>query len=157
MTMHLLRTFSQNVFLKLAEKRKEAQCTYLNIYKNYLFKVRYNEFINAYKRKRSTMILEHKYSKGSGKKQLICIVSILLRPIMAPNNQKSWKPPRNATKFFVLSKKEGLYQPSEISEIPKCFQKKTVWAQITKHFGILREKIGEKIWYAIIYFFLLEN
>ena len=49
----------QNVFLRAWEKRKKMNIT--TSLQNYLYKSVRNEFLNQYKKTRSTMILEQKY------------------------------------------------------------------------------------------------
>ncbi len=129
----------QNVFLKTWEKRKK-----LNIHtslQNYLFKSVYNEFINAYKKNRSTMILEHKYFEGLEK-----AVNMHNEPsfdlIIAQITKEIQNLPPKCQQIFVLSKKEGLTN-MEISEYLNI-SLKTVEAQITKAFGILKERLGKK-------------
>lgn len=50
--------------------------------------------------------------------------------------------PHKCQQIFILSKKEGLTNV-EISEYLNV-SKKTVEAQITKAYGLLRERLGEK-------------
>ena len=137
----------QNVFLKTWEKRKK-----LNVHtslQNYLFKSVYNEFINAYKKNRSTMILEHKYFEG-----LERAVNIhneqSFETIIAQITKEIQNLPPKCQQIFILSKKEGLTN-MEISEYLNV-SLKTVEAQITKAFGILREKLGKK--YEVIMFLI---
>ena len=137
----------QNVFLKTWEKRKK-----LNVHtslQNYLFKSVYNEFINAYKKNRSTMILEHKYFEG-----LERAVNIhneqSFETIIGQITKEIQNLPPKCQQIFILSKKEGLTN-MEISEYLNV-SLKTVEAQITKAFGILREKLGKK--YEVIMFLI---
>ncbi|MDO6602830.1 RNA polymerase sigma factor [Arenibacter palladensis] len=129
----------QNVFLKTWVKRKKINVN--TSLQNYLYKSVYNEFINTYKKNRSTMILEHKYFEGLEKainmhneSCLEIIISHLMKEIES-------LPPK-CKQIFVLSKKEGLTN-IEISEY-LGISIKTVEAQITKAFGVLRGKLGEK-------------
>ena len=129
----------QNVFLKAWKQRKKIGIK--SSLQNYLFKSVYNEFINLYKKKRSTMILEQKYFAGLEKAVNIrddqSSENILARITMEIQNL-----PPKCREVFVLSKKEGLTN-IEISEYLNV-STKTVEAQITKAFGILRERLGEK-------------
>ncbi|WP_348647869.1 RNA polymerase sigma-70 factor [Arenibacter sp. F20364] len=137
----------QNVFLKTWEKRKK-----LNVHtslQNYLFKSVYNEFINAYKKNRSTMILEHKYFEGLEKAVYIHNEQSF-EAIIAQITKEIQNLPPKCQRIFVLSKKEGLTN-IEISEHLNV-SIKTVEAQITKAFGILREKLGKK--YEMIMFLI---
>jgi RNA polymerase sigma-70 factor (ECF subfamily) len=129
----------QNVFLKTWEKRKK-----LNVHtslQNYLFKSVYNEFINAYKKKRSTMILEHKYFEDLERAVNIHSEQSF-EAIIAQITKEIQNLPPKCQQIFILSKKEGLTN-MEISEYLNV-SLKTVEAQITKAFGILREKLGKK-------------
>ncbi|MEZ4970226.1 MAG: RNA polymerase sigma-70 factor [Flavobacteriaceae bacterium] len=129
----------QNVFLKTWEKRKK-----LNVHtsiQNYLFKSVYNEFINAYKKNRSTMILEHKYFEGL-EKAVNMHNEQSFDLIIAQITKEIQNLPPKCQQIFVLSKKEGLTN-MEISEYLNV-SLKTVEAQITKAFGILKERLGEK-------------
>lgn len=129
----------QNVFLKTWEKRKK-----LGIHsslQNFLFKSVYNEFINLYKKNRSTMILEQKYFESLEKavnmhndQSFEAIIDQITKEIL--------NLPPKCQQVFVLSKKEGLTN-IEISEYLNV-STKTVEAQITKAFQILRKKLGRK-------------
>src|SRR5690606_6220454 len=102
----------QNVFLKTWEKRKK-----LNVHtslQNYLFKSVYNEFINAYKKNRSTMILEHKYFEGL-EKAVNMHNEQSFDLIIAQITKEIQNLPPKCQQIFVLSKKEGLTN-MEISE-----------------------------------------
>jgi len=129
----------QNVFLKTWEKRKN-----LNVHtslQNYLYKSVYNEFINAYKKNRSTMILEHKYFEGL-EKAANTHSNQSFEGIIAEITKEIQNLPPKCRQIFILSKKEGLTN-IEISEYLNV-SIKTVEAQITKAFGVLREKLGKK-------------
>ena len=138
----------QNVFLTTWEKRKK-----LNVHtslQNYLFKSVYNEFINAYKKKRSTMILEHKYFEGLERAVNIHSEQTF-EAIIAQITKEIQNLPPKCQQIFILSKKEGLTN-NEISEYLNV-SLKTVEAQITKAFGILRDRLGKK--YEMILFMVL--
>ncbi|MDD7885453.1 RNA polymerase sigma factor [Flavivirga sp. 57AJ16] len=140
----------QNVFLKTWVKRKKLHIE--SSLQNYLFKSVYNEFINQYKKKRSTMILEQKYFKA-------------LEKTVAMNDEASWekvlsrimdeiqKLPPKCQEVFLLSRKEGLTN-LEISEYLNI-SIKTVEAQISKAFSILRKKLGNN--YRAMLFLLLDT
>ena len=129
----------QNVFLKAWKRRKKIGIK--SSLRNYLFKSVYNEFINQYKKKRSTMILEQKYFASLEKAVNLhddqSLENILTRITLEIQNL-----PPKCREVFILSKKEGLTN-MEISEYLNV-SIKTVEAQITKAFGILRERLGEK-------------
>lgn len=140
----------QNVFLKTWEKRKKLNVT--TSLQNYLLKSVYNEFLNLYKKKRSTMILEQKYFKALEKSVTIhddsSFEKILAR-VMAEIQQL----PPKCREVFILSRKEGLTN-LEISEHLNI-SIKTVEAQITKAFNILRERLGQS--YNTIFFLLMRG
>tara|TARA_R110002050_G_scaffold14376_16_gene45446 strand:+ start:2685 stop:3278 length:594 start_codon:yes stop_codon:yes gene_type:complete len=129
----------QNVFLKTWEKRKK-----LGIHsslQNFLFKSVYNEFINLYKKNRSTMILEQKYFE-SLEKAVHIHDDQSFEVIIAQITKEIQNLPPKCQQIFVLSKKEGLTN-IEISEYLNV-SIKTVEAQITKAFGILRKKLSNR-------------
>ena|SRR5690606_2140225 len=129
----------QNVFLKTWKQRKKLGIK--SSLQNYLFKSVYNEFINQYKKKRSTMILEQKYFASLEKAVNIhddqSFENIIARIYLEIQNL-----PPKCRQVFILSKKEGLNN-MEISEYLHI-SIKTVEAQITKAFGILRGNLGKK-------------
>ncbi|WP_238857887.1 RNA polymerase sigma factor [Poritiphilus flavus] len=127
----------QNVFLKTWEKRKKLRIE--SSLQNYLFKSVYNEFINQYKKKRSTMILEQKYFKAL-EKTVALHDETSWEKIMTKIMEEIQKLPPRCQEVFLLSRKEGLTN-LEISEYLDI-SIKTVEAQITKAFSILRENLG---------------
>lgn len=137
----------QNVFLKTWAKRKK-----LNVHtslQSFLFKSVYNEFINAYKKNRSTMILEHKYFE-SLEKAVHIHDDQSFEVIIGQITKEIQNLPPKCQQIFVLSKKEGLTN-IEISEYLNV-SIKTVEAQISKAFGILRKKLGNR--YDLIMFLI---
>ncbi len=129
----------QNVFLKTWRFRKKlnSDCSI----KSFLFKSTYNEFLNTYQKKKSTMLLQYKYieslyevAEGSNESVLEIMIEIV--------NQEIENLPPKCKRVFMLSKKEGLTN-AEISEFLNV-SIKTVEAQITKSFSLLREKLGDK-------------
>ena len=137
----------QNVFLKTWAKRKK-----LNVHTSllsFLFKSVYNEFINAYKKNRSTMILEHKYFE-SLEKAVHIHDDQSFEVIIGQITKEIQNLPPKCQQIFVLSKKEGLTN-IEISEYLNV-SIKTVEAQISKAFGILRKKLGNR--YDLIMFLI---
>lgn len=129
----------QNVFLKAWKQRKKIGIK--SSLQNYLFKSVYNEFINQYMKKRSTMILEQKYF-ASLEKAVNMHDDQSFEGIIARITLEIQNLPPKCQEVFILSKKEGLTN-MEISEYLNV-SIKTVEAQITKAFGILRERLGEK-------------
>ncbi|MCM4166077.1 ECF RNA polymerase sigma factor SigW [Arenibacter antarcticus] len=131
----------QNVFLKTWEKRKKLEIH--SSLQNFLYKSVYNEFINQYKRKKSSMVLEQKYFNSLEK-------AVLLQEdhdfendsINKKISMEIQRLPPKCQQVFILSKKEGLTN-IEISEYLNV-SLKTVEAQITKGFNILRGKVNVK-------------
>lgn len=128
----------QNVFLKTWEQRKKLKIR--TSLQNYLFKSVYNEFINQYKKKRSTMILEQKYFESLEKATSVHDDSSLEK-VIAHITQEIQKLPPKCREVFLLSRTEGLTN-LEISEHLNI-SIKTVEAQIAKAFGKLRHRLGK--------------
>ncbi|SDL33029.1 RNA polymerase sigma factor [Kriegella aquimaris] len=128
----------QNVFLRTWEQRKKLDIK--SSLQNYLFKSVYNEFINQYKKNRSTMILEQKYFEGLERAVILQEDSSVEKVIARITNEIHNLPPK-CKEVFLLSRKEGLTN-LEISEHLNV-SIKTVEAQLTKAFGVLRKKMGK--------------
>ena len=129
----------QNVFLRAWEKRKKMYIT--TSLQNYLYKSVRNEFLNLYKKSRSTMILEQKYFEALDK-----VISNQdeneFRTTMARIAREIQNLPPKCREVFIMSRKEGLTN-QEISEYLNI-SVKTVEAQITKAFTVLRKELDEK-------------
>lgn len=135
----------QNVFVQIWEKRNKLKHDFS--LENYLYKSVHNKFIDQYRKGKAVMALEKKYiaalelaieEKDEIQEQKI--LNILFDAIQ--------ELPPKCKQIFLMSKKEGLTN-IEISEYLNV-SKKTVEGQITKAFGILREKLGKK--YEMIMF-----
>lgn len=140
----------QNVFIRAWEKRKKMQIE--KSLSNYLFRTIHNEFINQYKKKQSVLKLEKKYYEKLetvAQAQDDASFDKLIRLI---NKEVANLPPR-CREVFLLSRKEGLTN----LEISKHLEIsiKTVEAQITKAFLILREKLQGS--YRTLLFILISN
>mgnify|MGYP003665653149 FL=1 len=129
----------QNVFVQVWEKRHKLKHDFS--LENYLYKSVHNKFIDQYRKGKAVMALERKYIEASelavdekDEIQEQKILGILFDAIH--------ELPPKCKQIFLLSKKEGLTN-MEISEYLNV-SKKTVEGQITKAFGILREKLGRK-------------
>ncbi len=130
----------QNVFLIIWQKRNKLKDDF--DIKGFLSRSVYNEFIDQYRKHQSVIALEKKYiealdfifeeKKMEGHTKLITAVQKEIQNL----------PPR-CREVFVLSKQEGLTN-IEISEYLRI-SIKTVEAQITKAFSILRAKLGDKM------------
>lgn len=138
----------QNVFLKAWKQRKKIGIK--SSLQNYLFKSVYNEFINQYKKKRSTMILEQKYF-ASLEKAININDDQSFEGLIARITLEIQSLPPKCREVFILSKKEGLTN-IEISEYLNV-SIKTVEAQITKAFGILRGRLDQKYKSIFIHIF----
>ncbi len=129
----------QNVFVQVWEKRHKLKHDFS--LENYLYKSVHNKFIDQYRKGKAVMALERKYIEAlelaveeKDEMQEQKILGILFDAIH--------ELPPKCKQIFLLSKKEGLTN-MEISEYLNV-SKKTVEGQITKAFGILREKLGRK-------------
>lgn len=142
----------QNVFVKTWEQRQNLDAN-LPI-KSFLYKLAYNEFIDQYRKYKAITTLEKVYIEA-----LDHIVE-----------QKNWEEvktlfekvkremenlPPKCQKVFMLSKQEGLTN-AEISEYLNV-SIKTVEAQITKAFSILRKKLIDKIKLNLLLIFGRQN
>lgn len=137
----------QNVFLKTWKSRKKLKKQFS--IQSFLYKSVYNEFINSYQKNKAMMLLQQKYLETMGEVVEETDENIIESMITIVNTEIKNLPPK-CQRIFILSKKEGLTN-IEISEHLNV-SIKTVEAQITKAFGILREKLGKK--YEIIMFLI---
>jgi len=130
----------QNVFLKTWENRKKIRITHS--LQNYLFKAVHYEFLNQYKKNRSTMILEKKYFESLEREVLKYDENSFVNAIEKITIEIQNLPPK-CREIFIMSRKEGLTN-IEISHYQNI-SIKTVEAHITKAFSILRKKLGHNI------------
>lgn len=137
----------QNVFLKTWKFRHRLDGQYS--IQSFLYKSVYNEFINDYQKNRAMMLLQKKYLESLGEIVEETEEGSLEKMIAVVDKEIGKLPPKCKT-VFILSKKEGLTN-HEISE-HLCVSVKTVEAQITKAFNILRGKLGEK--YKTVFMFI---
>lgn len=129
----------QNVFLKTWKSRKKLNSQFS--IQSFLYKSVYNEFINAYQKNKSMMLLHQKYVESSIEVVENADASMLQKMIGIVNREVGKLPPK-CQKIFTLSKKEGLTN-QEISKFLNI-SVKTVEAQITKAFKILKERLDDK-------------
>lgn len=144
----LAQDIVQNVFLKTWKSRKKLDKRFF--VQSFLYKAVYNEFVNNYQKNKVMMLLQQKYLESLNEvvesldedriEQMICIVNWEIENL-----------PPKCQRVFIMSKKEGLTN-MEISEYLNV-SIKTVEAQITKAFGILRQKLGEKYEMILLVFF----
>ena len=130
----------QNVFLKTWEFRKKLNTAYS--LKNFLYKSTYNEFINQYHRNQSISVLEQTYVEALHSTLDDNNASMLEKKIAIITKEIEHLPAK-CKQTFLLSKKEGLTN-IEIAEYLNV-SVKTVEAQITKAYSLLRKTIGSKI------------
>lgn len=138
----------QNCLLKIWEKRAQLDDT-LSL-KSYLFKVVYNEFIDIYRRNKSVSALEEKYQKTVDSFIIEQDDESFQNAVNAVRKEID-KLPEKCKVIFLLSKKEGLTN-LEIAE-HLGISIKTVEAQITKAFTILRELFKDKLTHILFTLF----
>ncbi|SIQ76971.1 RNA polymerase sigma factor [Maribacter ulvicola] len=129
----------QNVFLKTWKSRKKLNPEFS--IRNFLYKCVYNEFLNSYQKNKSVVLLNQKYIEYSHEVAIEMDDNMMSRMMEIVNREIKKLPPK-CQKVFILSKKEGLTN-SEIAEYLDV-SIKTVEAQITKAFRILKNKLGDK-------------
>ncbi|WP_282163150.1 RNA polymerase sigma factor [Ulvibacterium marinum] len=130
----------QNVFFATWKKRKSLFIQ--SSLQNYLLKSVYNEFVTQYKKHRSTMVLESKYFEGLEKVTQGYDEVSLEKALQLIKVEIQNLPPK-CREVFLLSRQEGLTN-LEIAEYLNI-SIKTVEAQITKSFKIIRKNVGGKI------------
>lgn len=129
----------QNVFLKTWKSRKKLNPEFS--IRNFLYKCVYNEFLNSYQKNKSVVLLNQKYIEYSHEVAIEMDDNMMNRMMDIVNREIKKLPPK-CQKVFILSKKEGLTN-SEIAEYLDV-SIKTVEAQITKAFRILKNELGDK-------------
>ena len=130
----------QNILLKIWEKREKLDSN-LSL-KSLLFKMVHNEFIDIYRRNKSITILEEKY-QNSLQNFIIDEEPESYETAVQAIKKEIDKVPTKCKEIFILSKKEGL--TNEEIAIHLSISVKTVEAQITKAFSILREIFKDKL------------
>src|SRR5690606_15097160 len=130
----------QNVFIRTWKNRNRLKCDFE--IRSFLFKSVYNEFIDEYRKQKLVVPLEKKYIDA-----LTTIVEnedeyALERKIKLVKREIQNLPPK-CREIFMLSKQDGLTN-IEIAEY-KQVSIKSVEANITKAFSILRQSIGDEI------------
>ena len=136
----------QNVFLKTWRYRKKLNAEFS--IQSFLYKSIYNEFVNSYKKDKSVMMLQMKYYESLAEIVENSDDKIIEKMIHLVSKEVEKLPPK-CKQIFSLSKKEGLTNV-EISEYLNI-STKTVEAQITKAFRILRSKMENKIEILLFY------
>nr|WP_294787063.1 RNA polymerase sigma-70 factor [uncultured Flavobacterium sp.] len=130
----------QNVFIKVWEQRTRLKSDHA--IKSFLYKLVYNEFIDLYRKNQSLFSLEKSYYDA-----LNGIVqeedSEAFQRILNAVNKEIQNLPPKCKEVFILSKKEGLTNIEIAEHLDVSI--KTVEAQITKAFSILRSSLEEKV------------
>ncbi|MFD1602108.1 RNA polymerase sigma factor [Flavobacterium artemisiae] len=130
----------QNVFIKVWEQRTRLKSDHS--LKSFLYKLAYNEFIDLYRKNQSLFSLEKSYHEA-----LNGIVqeedSESFQRVMNAVNKEIQNLPPKCKEVFILSKKEGLTNIEIAEHLDVSI--KTVEAQITKAFSLLRSSLDEKI------------
>lgn len=130
----------QNVFVRIWERRGRLKPNHS--IKSFLYKSVYNEFIDQYRKNQSLFTLEKTYFEVLNTVVLEEDSESLDRIITVVNKEIQNLPPK-CKEVFMLSKHEGLTN-IEIAEHLNV-SIKTVEAQITKAFSILRSTMKEKV------------
>lgn len=130
----------QNVFIKVWEQRTRLKTNHA--IKSFLYKLVYNEFIDLYRKNQSLFSLEKSYYDALNSIVLEDDSESLQRVINVVDKEIQNLPPK-CKEVFILSKKEGLTNIEIAEHLDVSI--KTVEAQITKAFSILRSSLDEKI------------
>lgn len=138
----------QNVFIKVWEQRTRLKSDHA--IKSFLYKLVYNEFIDLYRKNQSLFSLEKTYYDALNSVVLEDDSESFQRVLKVVNKEIESLPPK-CKEVFVLSKKEGLTN-IEIAEHLEV-SIKTVEAQITKAFSILRSSLEERVKSALFLLF----
>lgn len=140
----------QNVLIKTWQFRKNLSAEYS--IQRFLYKSVYNEFINSYQKSKATTLLHYKYLETleqitvqSDEGKMENFLKIVSKEIQ--------KLPPKCQQIFILSKQDGLTN-IEIAE-HLSISIKTVEAQISKAYQLLRRKLGEQ--YETILLFCLQT
>ncbi|MNG06514.1 ECF RNA polymerase sigma factor SigW [compost metagenome] len=130
----------QNVFVRTWEQRSRLRPNHS--IQSFLYKSVYNEFIDQYRKNQSLFTLEKNYHEALNSIVLEDDSESFERILKVVNKEIQNLPPK-CKEVFMLSKQEGLTN-IEIAEHLEV-SIKTVEAQITKAFSILRDSLEEKV------------
>ncbi|MFD2943444.1 RNA polymerase sigma factor [Flavobacterium notoginsengisoli] len=130
----------QNVFIKVWEQRTRLKADHS--LKSFLYKLAYNEFIDLYRKNQSLFSLEKSYYDALNGIVQEEDSEAFQRVLNAVNKEIQNLPPK-CKEVFILSKKEGLTNIEIAEHLDVSI--KTVEAQITKAFSILRTSLEEKV------------
>lgn len=138
----------QNVFIKVWEQRARLKSDHS--IKSFLYKSVYNEFIDLYRKNQSLFSLEKTYYDALNSVVLEDDSESFQRILKVVNKEIESLPPK-CKEVFILSKKEGLTNIEIAEHLDVSI--KTVEAQITKAFSILRSSLEEKVKSVLFMFF----
>ncbi|MEL1253117.1 RNA polymerase sigma-70 factor [Flavobacterium sp. DGU38] len=138
----------QNVFIKVWEQRARLKSDHA--IKSFLYKLAYNEFIDLYRKNQSLFSLEKTYHDALNSVVLEDESESFQRILKVVNKEIESLPPK-CKEVFILSKKEGLTNIEIAEHLDVSI--KTVEAQITKAFSILRSSLEEKVKSVLFMFF----
>ncbi|OOV20230.1 RNA polymerase sigma factor [Flavobacterium sp. LM4] len=138
----------QNVFIKVWEQRARLKSDHA--IKSFLYKLAYNEFIDLYRKNQSLFSLEKTYHDALNSVVLEDDSESFQHILKVVNKEIESLPPK-CREVFILSKKEGLTNIEIAEHLDVSI--KTVEAQITKAFSILRSSLEEKIKSVLFMFF----
>jgi RNA polymerase sigma-70 factor (family 1) len=128
----------QNVFLKTWKSRAKLNPEFS--IQSFLYKSVYNEFINSYQQNKAMMLLQQKYVETMHQVVETTDESSIERMLAIINKEIQNLPPK-CQQVFILSKKEGLTNIEIAEHLDVSI--KTVEAQISKAFKILKEKLKD--------------
>lgn len=130
----------QDVFISVWQQRHKLKADFF--IQGFLYKLVYNKFIDNYRKKKSVIVLEKKYIEAldtivedvdeTRLEKLIGLVKVEIQQL-----------PPKCKQTFLLSKQDGLTN-FEIAEYLNV-SIKTVEAQMTKSFSIIRKNVGDKM------------
>lgn len=128
----------QNVFLKTWKNRSKLNPEFS--IQSFLYKSVYNEFINSYQQNKAMMLLQQKYVESMQYVVENTDESSIER-MLAIINKEIQNLPNKCQQVFILSKKEGLTNIEIAEHLDVSI--KTVEAQISKAYKILKEKLKD--------------
>ena len=140
----------QNVFVKIWETRTRLKSDHS--IQSFLCKLVYNEFIDQYRKKQSLFSLEKTYFEALNEVVQENSSEDWYRIVNVVNKEIKNLPPK-CKEVFILSKQEGLTNIEIAEHLGVSI--KTVEAQITKAFSVLRFNLKEKV--KLILFLILDK
>ncbi|TDE04640.1 RNA polymerase sigma factor [Flavobacterium hiemivividum] len=138
----------QNVFVKVWEQRTRLKQSHS--IQSFLYKLVYNEFIDQYRKNQSLFTLEKTYFEALNTAAQENNAEDMERIVTVLNKEINNLPPK-CKEVFILSKQEGLTNVEIAEHLDVSI--KTVEAQITKAFSLLRLTLQEKVKTILFYLF----